>query len=135
MIQIPDLSNECIFKAVRSSGKGGQHVNKVSTKIELYFSITDSLILDEKQKNILLEKLSHLLNEENVLRITSDTHRSQKQNKEEALNKLQILITKALTPQKKRIKTKTPKGVVAKRREEKKRKSEVKHLRKKPGLD
>ncbi|MFN0275536.1 MAG: alternative ribosome rescue aminoacyl-tRNA hydrolase ArfB [Chitinophagales bacterium] len=131
----PVLTNECTFKAVRSGGKGGQHVNKVSTKVELYFSIKDSLQLNEIQKSILLQKLHHLLNEEGELRITSDTSRSQLKNKEEAINKLHHLIRKTLTPQKKRIKTKTPKAAKTRRKVDKKKLSETKQLRRKPGLD
>ncbi|MBC8046979.1 MAG: aminoacyl-tRNA hydrolase [Fimbriimonadaceae bacterium] len=135
MIQIPDLVSECIFKAVRSSGKGGQHVNKVSTKIELYFTPQDSQLLSDQQKNLLYQKLNHLMNEEGTIRITSDAHRSQKQNKEEAIEKLNQLILKALTPKKRRIKTKTPKSVKEKRIKDKKVKSTIKEMRKKPGLD
>lgn len=132
---LSDLSSEFIFKAVRSGGKGGQHVNKVSTKIELYFSVTQSRILSDKEKNLLQTKLKHLLNEEGIIRITSDSHRSQKQNKEEAVQKLQLLLIKALTPQKKRIKTCLPTGVKLMRGENKMKRSELKQHRKKPDVD
>jgi ribosome-associated protein len=135
MISLPDLTSECIFKAVRSGGKGGQHVNKVSTKVELYFSVNKSTLLTDEQKEILLRKLHHLLNEEAVLRITSDTSRSQIKNKEVAIKKLHQLMAKTLTPQKKRIKTKTPKGIIIKRKQDKKKRSEVKQNRRKPGFD
>lgn len=132
---LSDLSSEFNFKAVRSGGKGGQHVNKVSTKIELYFSVTQSRILSDNQKKLLQTKLKHLLNEDGIIRITADTHRSQKQNKEEAVQKLQLLIVKALTPQKKRIKTRLPTSVKLKRGEEKMKRSDLKQQRKKPDLD
>lgn len=135
MIRLPDLSPEYIFKAVRSGGKGGQNVNKVSTKVELYFNISQSNLLTTEQKNILLAKLGHLLNEEGVLRITSDASRSQKQNKDDTIQKLNLLLIKALTPVKKRVKTKTPKAVKEKRLNEKKIKSEIKLSRRRPPLD
>lgn len=127
-----NLSGEFIFKAVRSSGKGGQNVNKVSSKIELYFNIPNSEKLNEKQKQILSEKLQHLMNDEGTIRIVSQEDRSQLKNKEIAISKFNTLISKALTPVKKRVKTKTPRGVKEKRIADKKVRSEVKSLRKKP---
>ncbi len=135
MTDIPNISTESIFKAVRSSGKGGQHVNKVSTKIELYFNINASQLLTEKQKKIIVQKLKNLINDEGVMRIISDEERSQKRNKDRAIEKLQLLIEKALTPIKKRKKTKIPKGIIEKRIREKKVISQIKALRKKPFSD
>ncbi len=131
----PDLSTEFIFKAVRSSGKGGQNVNKVSSKIELYFTIPASELLNEQQKQILSEKLRHLMNEEGTIRIIAQEDRSQKRNKEIAIAKINTLLTKALTPEKKRVKTKTPRSVKEKRIADKKLRSDVKTMRRKPGMD
>lgn len=132
---IPDLSSEFIFKAVRSSGKGGQNVNKVSSKIELYFTIPASQLLSELQKQILTEKLRHLMNEEGTIRIVAQEDRSQKRNKEIAIEKINLLLGRALTPEKKRVKTKTPRSVKEKRIADKKLRSDIKTMRRKPGLD
>ncbi len=135
MIHLPDLSSEYIFKAVRSSGKGGQHVNKVSTKIELYFNVLDSSLLTDNQKQIITHKLPHLINEGGVMRIVADEERSQLRNKMHAIKKLNDHLHRALTPVKKRIPTKTPKSVKEKRIREKKMTSETKAGRKKPDID
>ncbi len=132
---IPDLSSEFTFKAVRSGGKGGQNVNKVSTKVELYFTIATSTLLSEDQKQILLQKCSHLLNSDGELRLVCEEARSQLKNKQLVTEKLYELFAKSLTPVKKRVKTKTPKSVVAKRINDKKIAGEKKQLRKKPDLD
>ena len=68
-----NLTTECSLKATRSGGAGGQHVNKVSSKIELTFDIPNSKLLSDEQKNILLEKLSSKLSTEGVLRITEES--------------------------------------------------------------
>jgi ribosome-associated protein len=132
---IPDLSSEFTIKAVRSSGKGGQNVNKVSTKVELYFNIAESVLLSLEQKTLLQEKLSHLLNSEGELRVVCEDSRSQLKNKQIAIDKLYELFDKALLPVKKRVKTKTPKSVIAKRIKDKKIAGEKKSMRKKPDLD
>lgn len=131
----PDLTSECSFKAVRSGGKGGQNVNKVSSKVELYFSIANSQILSVGQKEILLVKLSNRIKEDGFIRIVCDEDRSQLRNKNKTIEKLHELINKALTPVKKRIKTKTPKAVKEKRIKEKKIKGVVKNLRKRPDVE
>lgn len=128
---LPDLSGECILKATRSGGKGGQHVNKVSTRIELTFDIPASRLLTDEQKLILQEKLATRLSSTGELRITEDSARSQHENREKVFKKLYALLEKALTPVKKRKKTRVPAGVKAKRLESKKKKSEKKQLRKK----
>ena len=132
---IPDLSAEFTFKAVRSGGKGGQNVNKVSTKVELYFTIGNSQLLSEAQKQVLTQKLQHLPNSEGELRIVCEEARSQLKNKQLVIEKLYALFEKALTPVKKRVKTKTPKSVIAKRIKDKKIAGEKKSMRKKPDLD
>ncbi|MFI5171642.1 MAG: alternative ribosome rescue aminoacyl-tRNA hydrolase ArfB [Chitinophagales bacterium] len=132
MTNLKALNKECYFKAVRSGGKGGQNVNKVSSKVELYFSVADSNILTTEQKVILAEKLQHLISEEGNIRIVCDEDRSQVRNKNLAIEKFDALITKALTPAKKRIRSKTPKAVKEKRIRDKKNKGEIKAHRKKP---
>lgn len=125
-----NLENECTLKAVRSGGKGGQHVNKVSTKIELSFDIAASAVLTEDQKAIILQKLASRITDEGLLKLTEESDRSQHVNREKVFIKLYALLENALKPVKKRKKTKIPKAVKEKRLKSKKLKSETKKLRK-----
>ncbi|HET6990860.1 MAG TPA: peptide chain release factor-like protein, partial [Bacteroidia bacterium] len=101
-----NLVKECFIKATRSGGAGGQHVNKVSSKIEIMFDIPNSKLLSDEQKNILLVKLDSRLTTDGVLRITEDSDRSQHENKEKAIRKFYTILENALKPVKKRKKTK-----------------------------
>jgi ribosome-associated protein len=130
-----NLIRECKIKATRSGGAGGQHVNKVSSKIEIMFDIPASQLLSDEQKNILLEKLSSKLTSEGVLRITEDSDRSQHENKEKAIAKFYALLENALKPVKKRKKTKISKAVKEKRLEGKKKVSDKKKLRRDRNFD
>src|SRR5438093_3823811 len=105
VFQANKLLNEVTFKAVRSGGKGGQNINKVSTKVELYFDVDASKILSEEQKEIILKKISSKISEEGILKLSTDTERSQFANKELVSEKFVALIQKALTPKKKRVAT------------------------------
>ncbi|MBA2421743.1 MAG: aminoacyl-tRNA hydrolase [Chitinophagales bacterium] len=125
------LHDELKFKAVRSGGKGGQHVNKVSSKIELYFDVKRSLQLNEEQKEIIIKKLSNRMNSEGVLLLESQETRSQYRNKEIAIEKFDELIRQALLKKKKRIKSKPSAAVAARRLEGKKKISEKKQMRSK----
>jgi ribosome-associated protein len=125
-----NLREELVFTASRSSGPGGQHVNKVSTKVELRFNIPESKILSEEQKQILLVKLKHKLTSEGDLIILSQETRSQLKNREIALDKFNVLIQKALRPPRQRIKTKPTAGSKEKRVEQKKLRSGKKQNRK-----
>jgi ribosome-associated protein len=129
------LEKEASLKATRSGGAGGQHVNKVSSKIELTFDIPNSKLLSDEQKNILLEKLSSRLTTDGVLRITEDGDRSQHENREKAIAKFYSVLEIALKPVKKRKKTRVPKGVKEKRLLGKKIKSEKKKLRRNKNYD
>jgi ribosome-associated protein len=86
MNKYSNLLPELTFKATTSGGKGGQHVNKVSSRIELYFDVNASVHLSEEEKSILLRKLQGRINDEGVLRITSSEGRSQHDNKETAIS-------------------------------------------------
>ena len=81
------LHNELIFKASRSSGPGGQHVNKTSTRIELYWSLKDSFVFSEDQKIRLREKLHNRLTKEQILILSSGQTRSQLKNKEQVIKR------------------------------------------------
>lgn len=132
-IKAKEILSELVFTASRSSGPGGQHVNKVNTKITLLFDVTNSHLLNEGQKKLIKEKLASRINKEGVLSIVAQNKRSQLQNKEAALKKLDKLLAKAFTFKKARKATKPSKAAVTKRLETKKRHSEKKKMRK--GLD
>jgi ribosome-associated protein len=128
-----DFTPEFTFTASRSSGPGGQNVNKVSTKVELRFNINNSSILTQEEKNLLLEKLAGRITKEGELVVVSQSERSQLKNKEAATTRFYALITKALTPRKKRKPTHPTAASDEKRLEEKKMRSEKKEQRKRVG--
>jgi len=128
------ISNELDYKATKSSGPGGQSVNKVNTSVELRFNIDESNVLDEKQKNLLFKKLQNRINTSGELVLTSQVARSQWQNKINVTNLFFELVEKALKPAKKRIKTKPSAASIKKRLNKKKQQSEKKELRKPPNV-
>lgn len=128
------LISELTFKAVRSSGAGGQNVNKVSSKIELYFDVSASLALREDQKQIILQKLQNRLTKEGVLILQCDESRSQHKNKSLVIDRFMTLIETSLKQPKKRKPTKIPKSVIKKRLKSKRDVSNKKALRKPPSL-
>lgn len=128
-ISIPHT--EYTLKAVRSGGAGGQHVNKVSSRIELYWDFRNSAVLTEDQKNRIAEKLQSRISDDGTLRITEDTSRSQHGNREAVIKKLHKLILTALKVNKKRVPTKISAAAKRKRVESKKKRAEVKSLRRK----
>lgn len=125
-----ELIKELKFKSSRSSGSGGQNVNKVSTKVELRFHIENSEILTDEQKILIKEKLKNRISLEGFLIISCDTERTQLANKKKALELFKTLITKALHKPKKRTKTKPTKASKEKRLKEKKILSDKKKSRK-----
>lgn len=131
ILNIPDLSAEFIFQASRSSGPGGQNVNKVNSKIELRFNIQNSVILTDDQKEILLSKLSAKISLDGFLIVISQRDRSQLVNKEDAVRKFYELIEKALRPVKRRKSTRPTRSSVEKRLEGKRIKADIKQSRQK----
>ncbi len=129
------LISELSFKAVRSSGSGGQHVNKVATKVELYFDLENSSVLTKEKKEKLKEFLSKKLNKDGILILQCSQTRSQLKNKELVIKKFFELIEKGLKEQKKRIPTKIPKSVIKKRLAKKQQIAKKKANRKKPDID
>ncbi len=130
-LNIPDLSAEFVFQASRSSGPGGQNVNKVNSKIELRFNIQESNILTEDQKQILLAKLSAKISLDGFLIVISQRDRSQLVNKEDAIRKIYCLIEKALQPVKRRKSTRPTRSSVEKRLAGKRIKADIKQNRQK----
>ncbi len=131
-MNIENLIKELNFKAIRSSGAGGQHVNKVSSKVELKFDLENSKELSNKEKELLLKNLATKFTKENVLILQCDENRSQHRNKEIVINRFIKLLTKGLVRPKKRKPTKPSKSSIKKRLTSKKKLSEKKSNRKKP---
>ncbi len=128
------LQSECEFKAVRSSGPGGQHVNKTSTKVMLHWDLEVSAVFTEDQKERLRQRLACKLTTENQFVLSYDQSRSQHKNKVEVFKNLVQLLEKALVKPKKRKKTKPTLASKKRRLESKKRNSEKKANRKPPPM-
>lgn len=122
---------ELEFKAVRSSGAGGQNVNKVSSKVELAFDLEKSTSFSDEEKHRLRERFSSRLNKSGRLVLKSDEDRSQLRNKEIVIRRFFELIARALHVSKIRKATKVPRSVVEKRLKAKRTTSEIKQMRKK----
>ena len=109
------LLKEVSFKTSRSGGKGGQNVNKVSSKVELNFEIQTSNLFTDSQKLLLSEKLSNRINSEGILQVITEEERSQYFNKERSVQKLIALIKLALHQPKPRKATRPKRSVIEKR--------------------
>ncbi|CAM3629502.1 alternative ribosome rescue aminoacyl-tRNA hydrolase ArfB [Flavobacterium chungbukense] len=134
-MELDKIISELNFKAVRSSGAGGQNVNKVSSKIVLNFDLDASQALSDEEKLLLKENLSTRLTSENILILNCDEDRSQLKNKEIVIKRFLEIIKKGLYVPKVRKATKIPKSVIKKRIKDKKNISDLKQSRKKPNLD
>jgi ribosome-associated protein len=131
-----NLLKELIFKATRSSGKGGQNVNKVSTKVTLIFDIDNSAILNPDLKRTIKNHLRTKITAGGILKLSVSKERYQSVNKSIALKKFLFLINMALEPEELRIKTKPGKISIRKRLSDKANLAAKKKLRsKKPELD
>ena len=125
------LEKELSFQTARSSGSGGQHVNKVATKVTLAFDIQDSEGLSETEKERLFEKLAAQINKDGILKISCESTRSQLNNKILVVEKFYSLLEEALIIRKKRKPTKISKAQKEERLKQKKRISDKKAMRKK----
>jgi ribosome-associated protein len=126
------IISELHYKAVRSSGAGGQNVNKVSSKVVLTFDLKNSQALTEEEKTLLETKLASRLTSDLVLNLNCDEDRSQFKNKAIVTKRFLELIKNALIIPKVRKATKIPKSVIRKRIKDKKNVSEVKKNRRRP---
>ncbi|MFB9108903.1 alternative ribosome rescue aminoacyl-tRNA hydrolase ArfB [Flavobacterium gyeonganense] len=134
-MDIEKIISELSFRAVRSSGAGGQNVNKVSSKVVLAFDLNASQALSDEEKTLLKENIPTRLTSENILILNCDEDRSQLKNKDIVIKRFLEIIKKGLFVPKVRKATKVPKSVIKKRIKEKKNISELKQSRKKPNLE
>ena len=130
----PEISipvEELRFTASLSSGPGGQNVNKVSTRVTLWFDVANSPSLSQDQKDLIMGRLGSRMSKEGVLRVISQQTRSQAANRELAINRFVDLLREAVRPVPVRKKTRVSKAGKLRRLEEKKQRSIVKHGRSK----
>ena len=128
------LQKEVQYKAIRSAGPGGQHVNKVSSKIVLTFDVASSQAITPEEKQRLIEKWESRLSKELQLQLTCDESRSQIQNKTRVWKRFLVLIETALAVPKTRKETKVPKSAIRKRLQDNQSWSALKKMRRKPDL-
>jgi ribosome-associated protein len=126
---------ELRFRASRSGGPGGQHVNTSSTRVELWWDAARSPSLTSEQRARVLARLAHRLTEDGMLRIVAATTRSQLQNREETIARFRELLARALVVPKKRRPTRPSRGVKEQRLAAKRRQSERKRERRRPGSE
>lgn len=130
-----DLVKVLTFKTSRSGGKGGQNVNKVSSKVELILAMATADFFSLEEKALIAERLANRIDQEGNLHVISQEDRSQLVNKEQCITKLMALLKAALHVDKVRKPTRTPKSVIRKRKSDKQSLSVKKESRRRPGLD
>lgn len=126
-LSIPE--DEVRFEASRSGGPGGQHVNTSSTRVTLVFDLVASRALDERAKATIARRLATRISAEGLLRVSVQKHRSQRMNRDEAVERFAVLLREALEEQKPRRKTRPSSGAKARRVDEKKKRGGIKKMR------
>ena len=134
-MQTETLLKELKFKAIRSSGPGGQHVNKTASKIELSFHLLASEAITEDEKKVLIEKLGSRISQAGILSLQCGETRSQHRNKAIAIERLLILLKNELKVVTPRNKTKPSRNVIERRLRSKKERAFKKSNRRPPQLD
>lgn len=130
-MNLETLRKEIVFKAVKSGGAGGQHVNKVSTKVVLYFDLEKSKAFESEIKELLIQKLQSKISQDGLIILSSDETRSQFKNKAAVWQKLILLVENQLKINKPRKETKIPRSVIEKRLKAKKINAQNKQNRRK----
>jgi len=133
MIQLPQ--EELVFKVSRSSGPGGQNVNKVNTRVTVFFDVASSTYFSDAQKKRILKQLASRASKAGVIHAVSQRHRSQKANRKAAVERLCLLLEEALRTRAVRKKTRVPRWAKERRLEEKKKRSELKRQRAEKDLE
>ncbi len=121
--------SELRFHFARSSGPGGQHVNRSATKVELLFDVARSPSLNEAQRHRVLKALGSRIDQEGILHVVSQAHRSQLRNREEAIERFRKLMERALHIPKRRVPTRPTKAAQERRLAAKRHRSEIKRMR------
>ena len=132
-LEIPD--GELGFRYSRSSGPGGQNVNKVATKVTLLFAVADSATLSEHQKAVIAERLANRIAKDGVLHLSSERHRTRSANQRDAVERFAELVARALRPRKRRRATGVPEASKRRRLEAKRQHAERKRLRSRSPAD
>ena len=126
-LHIPD--SELGFTTSRSSGPGGQNVNKVSTRVTLLWDVVGSPSVSEEQRALVRERLAGRINKYGVMRVSSQRHRTQSANREAAVRRFSLLLGEALSEEAERVPTATPASVDRKRIQGKRRRGQLKRQR------
>lgn len=121
--------SELELTATRSGGPGGQHANTSSTRIQLAWDVRRSPSLTERRRELILSRLANRIDQDGVLHLAADTHRSQHRNREEVIERFAGLLAEALRPRKTRRKTRPTRASKERRLKKKKQRSRIKKLR------